>query len=69
MEVEVNVLSMHTNFDGCRRSGFGDIATFKNGQIIGVHAQYIDFYFHDFFIVHGHQKILSFGIGSKNSCK
>ena len=33
MQVEVNVLSMHTNFDGCRHSGFGDIATFKNGQI------------------------------------
>ena len=33
MQVEVNVLCMHTNFDGCRHSGFGDIATFKNGQI------------------------------------
>ena len=33
MQVEVNVLCMHTNFDGCRNSGFGDIATFKNGQI------------------------------------
>ena len=33
MQVEVNVLSIHTNFDGCRHSGFGDIATFKNGQI------------------------------------
>ena len=33
MQVEVSVLSMHTNFDGCRHSGFGDIATFKNGQI------------------------------------
>ena len=33
MQVEVNVLCMHTNFDGCCHSGFGDIATFKNGQI------------------------------------
>ena len=33
MHVEVNVLCMHTNFDGCRHSGFGDIATFKNSQI------------------------------------
>ena len=33
MQVEVNVMSMHTNFDGCRHSSFGDIATFKNGQI------------------------------------
>ena len=33
MQVEVNVLCMHNNFDGCRHSCFGDIATFKNGQI------------------------------------
>ena len=33
MQVEVNVLCMHTNFDGCHYSGFRDIATFKNGQI------------------------------------
>ena len=33
MQVEVNVLSMHTNFDECCHSGFGDTATFKNGQI------------------------------------
>ena len=33
MQVEVNVLCMHTNFDGCRHSGFRDIATFKNDQI------------------------------------
>ena len=33
MQVKVNVLCMHNNFDGCRHSGFGDIATFKNGQI------------------------------------
>ena len=32
MQIEVNVLSMHNNFDGCRHSGFGDIATFKMGQ-------------------------------------
>ena len=33
MQVEVNVLSMHNNFDGCCHFGFGDIATFKNGLI------------------------------------
>ena len=33
MQVEVNVLCMHTNFDGCLHSVFRDIATFKNGQI------------------------------------
>ena len=32
MQVEVNALCMHTNFDGCRHSGFRDIDTFKNGQ-------------------------------------
>ena len=34
MQVEVNVLCMHINFDGCRHSGFRDIATFKNAQKI-----------------------------------
>ena len=32
MQVEVNVLCMHTNFDGCRHSGFRDIATFKTAK-------------------------------------
>ena len=50
MQVEVNVLSMHTNFDGCRHSGFGDIATFKNGQIsLSDHGLNV-------YIVYGHQK-------------
>ena len=43
MQIEVNVLCMHTNFDECCHSGFGDIATFKNSQIS--------------LSVHGHQKI------------
>ena len=46
---------MHTNFGGRDFSGFGDTATFKNG-------------FDPWTIVHGHQKIQSIGIGSKNSC-
>ena len=33
MQVEVDVTFMHTNFGGCDLSGFGDIGTFKNGQI------------------------------------
>ena len=33
MQVSVDVKYMHTNFGGCDLSGFGDIATFKNGQI------------------------------------
>ena len=33
MQVGVDVKCMYTNFGGCDLSGFGDIATFKNGQI------------------------------------
>ena len=33
MQVEIDVTYMHTNFGGRCRSGFGDTATFKNGQI------------------------------------
>ena len=33
MLVGVIVKCMHTHFGGCSLSGFGDIATFKNGQI------------------------------------
>ena len=33
MQVGVDVTCMHTNFGGRDLSGFGDIATFKNGQI------------------------------------
>ena len=32
MQVEINVKCMHTNFGGRCLSGFGDTATFKNGQ-------------------------------------
>ena len=33
MQVGVNVTCMYANFGGCSFSNFGDIATFKNGQI------------------------------------
>ena len=33
MQVGVDEICMSTNFGGCDLSGFGDIATFKNGQI------------------------------------
>ena len=33
MQVGVDVTYMHTNFGGRGLSGFGDIASFKNGQI------------------------------------
>ena len=52
---------MHTNFGGRGLFGFGDTATFKNGQISLSN--------HGLYIVHGHQKIQLIGIGSKNSCK
>ena len=41
MQVGVDVTYMQINYGWCDFSGFGDIATFKNGQ----------------FIVHCHQKI------------
>ena len=33
MQVWIDVKFIHTNFDGCGLFGFGDTATFKNGQI------------------------------------
>ena len=33
MQIGIDVKCMHTNFGGRAFSGFGDIATFKNGQI------------------------------------
>ena len=33
MQVGIDVTYMHTNFGGRDLFGFGDIATFKNGQI------------------------------------
>ena len=33
MQVGIDVTYMYTNFGGCDLSGFGDTATFKNGQI------------------------------------
>ena len=33
MHVDIDATCMYTNFGGCALSGFGDIATLKNGQI------------------------------------
>ena len=33
MQIGIDVKCMYTNFSGCGFFGFGDIATFKNGQI------------------------------------
>ena len=44
MQVGIDVKCIHTNFDGRGFFSFGDIATFKNGQVsLSNH--------------HGHQKI------------
>ena len=59
MQVGMDIKHMHTNFDGCGYSGFGD-CNFHKRPI---------FPFGPWAIVHGHQKIQSIGIGSKNSCK
>ena len=60
MLVGIDVKCMYTNFGGCGLSGFGDIATFQKRP---------NFPFEAWTIVHGHGKIQSIGIGSKNSCK
>ena len=39
MHVEIDVKCMHTNFGGRGLSSFGDIATFKNGQIVHGHQK------------------------------
>ena len=33
MQVGIDIKFIHTNFGGCGLFGFGDTATFKNGQI------------------------------------
>ena len=49
MQVGIDVKFIHTNFGGCGFFGFGDMATFKNGQI--------SLSGHGLYIVHGHRKI------------
>ena len=42
MQVGIDVTCMHTNFGGCGFFDFGDIATFKNGQIsLSEHGQQV----------------------------
>ena len=60
MQVGIDVKCMHTSFGGRDPSGFGDMATFQKRP---------NFPFGAWTIVHGHGKIQSIGIGSKNSCK
>ena len=60
MQVGIDVKCMHTNFGGRDPSGFGDMATSQKRP---------NFPFGAWTIVHGHGKIQSIGISSKNLCK
>ena len=41
MHISLDVTYMYTNYGGCDFSGFGDIATFKNGQFsLSTHGLY-----------------------------
>ena len=60
MQVGIDVTCIHARFGGRGSSGFGDMATFQKRP---------NFPFDPWTIVHGHPKIKSIGIGSKNSCK
>ena len=42
MQLRIDVTCIHTNFGGCAFSGFGDIATFKNGQFSFLDHYYVD---------------------------
>ena len=57
MQVGIDVKCMHTNFGGRGLSGFGDMGTLQKQP---------NFPFGAWTIVHGHGKIQSIGIGSKN---
>ena len=60
MQVGVDVTCIHTSFGGRNPSGFGDMATFQ---------KWPNFPFGAWTIVHGHRKIQSIRIGSKNLYK
>ena len=60
MQVGIDVTCIHTSFGGRDPSGFGDMATFQKRP---------NFPFGAWTIVHGHGKIQSIGISSKNLCK
>ena len=59
MRISLDVTYMYTNFGGRYFSGFGDIATLKNGQFsLSTHG-------HGHAHVHGHQKIQLLRIGKQ----
>ena len=59
MQLGVDVTCIHTSFGGHGFFGFGDMTTFQKRP---------NFPFRAWTIVHGHGKIQSIGIGSKNLC-
>ena len=59
MQVGVNVTCIYTSSSGRGLSSFGDMATFQKQP---------NFPFGAWTIVHGHRKIQSMGISSKNLC-
>ena len=59
MQLGVEVMCMHTSFGGCDPSSFGDMGTLQKQP---------NFPFGAWTIVHGHGKIQSIRIGSKNLC-
>ena len=62
LQVGIDVKFMQNNFGGCDPSAFGDMATFQKPPSFPFGAWTI-------YIVHGHGKIQSIGIGSKHLCK
>ena len=63
MQIGVDVTHMHTIFGGC---GFSDIRVMAP---FCLPSKRPNFPFAPWTIIHGQQKILLIGIGSKNSCK
>ena len=59
MQLGVDVTCMHTSFGGCDPFRFGDMGTLQKQP---------NFPFGAWTIVHGHGKIQSIRIGSKNLC-
>ena len=66
MQVGVDVKCMHTNFGGCGHFGFGDIATFKNGQFfLSHHGLYSPSSSKNFIIWNRPKKFMQVGVDVK----
>ena len=63
MQVGVDVTCMYTNFGGRDFSGFGDIATFKNGQFsLSTHGLYSPWSSKNLIDQNWHKKIMQVGV-------